>query len=152
MSISYHLDRAENLTTFTLSGEVSYREFLSTLNAYGEEGPTVFELYDARGLTGERLTTGELHTFASYLSRHADSRPAGGRTAVLVADELDYGISRMLSLLIEDTTTYDVEVFHDLDAARRWLASGSSEPEPPDSDDPEDGRRQPGKDVSSGGS
>jgi hypothetical protein len=121
--IQFNIDRANDLTVFTLTGEVSFQDFLSSLNQYGKEGPTLSELYDARALKGKRLTNEEIHAFAVYLSKHADKRPAGGRTAVVVSEKVDFGLSRMLSLLTEETTGYDIEVFQDIDAAFKWIDS-----------------------------
>ena len=80
-------------------------------------------MYDARALKGKRLTNEEIHAFAVYLSKHADKRPIGGRTAVVVSEKVDFGLSRMLSILTEETTGYKIEVFQDIDAAFNWIDS-----------------------------
>jgi hypothetical protein len=128
MPITYDIDRSRDLTIFTLSGEVGYQEFISALTDYGREGTTLFELYDLRSISGKRLTTGEINSLADFLSRHPDLRPPGNKTAVVVSEDVDYGFSRMISILTEDSTVYDIEVFRDEDEAWRWLGIYSASP------------------------
>jgi hypothetical protein len=122
MPMSFTIDRCKDLTVFTLSGEVSFQEFMSVLNDYGRQGPTFLELYDLRLIGGERLTTGEMNSLADFLSKHPDLRAPGNKTAIVVSEDIDYGFSRMISILTEDTTVYNIEVFRDIDEAWKWLA------------------------------
>ena len=124
MPMTYNIDRSKDLTVFTLSGEVSFQEFISVINEYGREGPTLFELYDLRAITGRRMTSGEMNSFADFLARHPDMRKPGNKTAVVVSADIDYGLSRMISILTEETTAYDIESFRDLDEAWEWLGIG----------------------------
>jgi len=128
MPITYDIDRSRDLTVFSLSGEVGYQAFISALIDYGREGTTFFELYDLRSISGKRLTTGEISSLADFLSRHPDLRSPGNKTAVVVSEDIDYGFSRMISMLTEDTTAYDIEVFRDIDEAWKWLGINSGPP------------------------
>ena len=128
MPISYAIDRSRDLTIFTLSGVMGYQEFISALTDYGSKGPTFYELYDLRSITGKRLTSGEINSLADFLSRHPDLRPAGNKTAVVVSEDVDYGFSRMISILTEDSTVYDIEVFRDVEEGWRWLGIDSDPP------------------------
>jgi hypothetical protein len=121
MPITYDIDRSSDLTTFVLSGEVRLTDFIDTLNAYGKSGPTKFELYDARSIDGKRLTFDEMSAFADYLAKHAEIRPLGSKTAVVVTESIDFGLSRMISILTEETTDYQIEAFRDRDEALGWL-------------------------------
>jgi hypothetical protein len=128
MPITYDIDRSRDLTVFSVSGEVGYQEFISALNDYGRKGTTFFELYDLRSISGKRLTTGEISSLADFLSRHPELRSPGNKTAVVVSEDIDYGFSRMISILTEDTTAYDIEVFRDIDGAWKWLGIDSGPP------------------------
>lgn len=74
------------------------------------------------------MTSGEINSLADFLSRHPDLRPPGNKTAVVVSEDVDYGFSRMISMLTEDSTVYDIEVFWDVDEAWRWLGIDSDPP------------------------
>ena len=121
MPITFNIDRSKNLTTFYLSGEVTFQEFMKILNAYGKRGATVLELYDARLIEGKRLSNDEMNLLAEYLAKYSDKRVSGSKTAIVVSESLDYGLSRMITILTEDSTTYDIEVFRDIAEAYKWL-------------------------------
>ena len=124
MPISYDIDREKSLTTFTLSGEVSFHDFKSTLDQYREIGPTSLELYSTSGLSGKRLSSEELSMLADYLSLYKNVRQPGSKTAIVASKDLDYGLSRMISNLIEGRTVYNIRAFRNMDDARRWLSGG----------------------------
>jgi hypothetical protein len=126
MPITYEIERPANLTTFTLSGEISFQDFLNTLNRYGEAGPTLFEIYDARPLAGRRLSAEEMDMLADYLSRYFNVRPLGSKTAIVVSGDLDFGLSRMLETLTEGKTVYNIQAFRDMDDAKAWLESSDA--------------------------
>ena len=121
MPIHFNIDRSKNLTTFTMTDEVTFPEFMQTLNAYGKRGPTVRELYDARLLQGKRPTSNEMNILADYLSKYSDKRTSGSKTAIVVSKSIDFGLSRMLSLLTEYTIEYEIEVFREITEAIQWL-------------------------------
>jgi hypothetical protein len=121
MPITFNIDRSKSLTTFTLSGEVTFQEFTQILNSYGKQGATVQELYDARSLEGKRLSSEEMNMLAKYLAKYSDKRTSGSKTAIVVSETIDFGLSRMISLLTEYTTAYEIEVFRNMAEAHQWL-------------------------------
>jgi hypothetical protein len=121
MSIKFAIDRTKNLTVFRLYGEVTLSEFIDTLNVYGKNKPTKFELYDLRELSGERFATNEIQGLASFLAAHAEKRVSGSKTAVVVSQTIDYGLSRMISMLTEGQVPYMIEVFRSVQDANQWL-------------------------------
>ena len=121
MPITFIIDRSKNLTTFTMTGEVFFHEFMQILNAYGKQGPTLQEVYDARSIEGKRPTTDQMNMLAEYLTKYSDKRASGSKTAIVVSESIDFGLSRMLSLLTDDNTTYDIEVFRNIAEAYQWL-------------------------------
>jgi hypothetical protein len=121
MSISYTIDREKDLTTFALSGELSFHDFKSTLDLYREIGPTSLELYNTSSLSGKRLSSNELNMLADYLSQYNDIRPPGSKTAIVASGDLDYGLSRMISILTEGRTVYNIQAFRSMDEANEWL-------------------------------
>lgn len=122
MPISFEIDRAKDFTTFTIQGEISLSELLDAMDSYVKSGVTHSELYDVRQQTGERLTSSDIDAVVHYFRRSTGVRPANSKTAVLVADVLDYGISRMIQILTEVAgVPFKVEVFRSLEKALAWL-------------------------------
>ncbi|MBL0713812.1 MAG: hypothetical protein JJV98_08930 [Desulfosarcina sp.] len=122
MPISIKTDRSKDMTLFTVRGTVTLAELTEVLNAYGKTGPTRSELYDMRALEGERLSRDEIDALASYIKRFTPTtRPTDSRTAIVVTEDVDYGIARMIALVTEDEVPFRVEVFRTIEAAEDWI-------------------------------
>ncbi len=123
MPIQFEIDRDRNLTTFTLQGQVKLAEMLEALNAYGKGGVTLNELYDVRQLAGERISAEDIEAVANYFKQYGRVRPDNSKTAILVTNELDYGLSRMIQLLTDGSVPFRINVFRTLESAMAWLAT-----------------------------
>ncbi len=123
MPIAYQINRFRDLTIFTLSGQVLFSELTDSLSAYGKDGTTVYELYDLRKLTGERLSNAEIERLVGYFNLFANNRPDNSKTAVVVRADIDFGISKTVALLtdIDGVVPYKINVFRDMDQAVKWL-------------------------------
>ena len=78
----------------------------------------------------ESASSQEIMRRASMLGEHREL--FGGRAAVVVSDELHFGLSRIGSAWA-DGHGVNVEVFRDLDAAVVWLRRGLGSPQVSDS-------------------
>lgn len=123
MSIVYQISRSRDITVFTLTGEVTFSELTDSLREYGEDGPTLLELYDLRELTGERLSQTDIDRLVEFLNQSASYRPNNSKTAVVVEEDIDFGISKTVALLtlIDGVVPYQVNVFRVMNEAERWL-------------------------------
>ena len=110
MPIDFRIDGAQDLTVFNLTGQVTLSELIDTLDAYGKSDPTFYEIYDAREVDGDRLTAAEIQKLAVYLKSHADRRALGSKIDVIVSNDIDFGIPRMISSLIDQEVPYKMEV------------------------------------------
>ena len=121
MPIQFQIDRDRDLTTFTLQGQVTLSEMLEAMNSYGKSGVTLNELYDVRKLAGERISTGDIEAVANYFQKYGGARPENSKTAVLIAEALDYGLSRMIQSLTEGNVPFLINVFETFEDAIAWL-------------------------------
>ena len=121
MPIRFETNPDRELTTLTLTGQLTLDEMIEGLQEYGESGPTRLELYDARGLEGERISTEEVDKLVAYFQKFPDVRGARSRTAVLVNTNLDFGLTRMVALLTESRVSFEVNVFKTMEDAKAWL-------------------------------
>jgi hypothetical protein len=126
MPIHFEIDRTKNLTTFTLQGQVTLREMVDALNAYGKSGVTLNELFDVRELAGERIASKDIDAVARYFKRHGGVRPENSKTAVLVDEVFDYGLSRMIQIYTEGEVPFKIRIFKTMGEAMAWLAGGPS--------------------------
>lgn len=122
MPISYTIDRAKDLTLFTATDDVTYDDALTALGAYTKEGYTRFELFDFRNGTGRSFSTEQIELMLEMGKTNVGLRPAGGKTALVVSQDIDYGLSRVFQTLSEiEGITWEVEVFRSMDEAYEWL-------------------------------
>ena len=121
MPINFDIDRAKNLTTLTLTGQVTLAEMVDALNSYGKSGVTLNELYDVRDLAGERITSQDVEAVVGYFKQYGGARPENSKTAVLVSEVLDYGISRMIQIFTEGEVPFKIEIFKTMEEAMAWL-------------------------------
>jgi len=101
-----------------VSGPVQYDDLLAHMNAeVRDQAQPYEELIDARGATA-RFSSKEVRQFITVLERLArDSRL--GPTAVVVSDDVTYGMVRMVSMFMDEICA--IEPFRDLEEAKRWL-------------------------------
>lgn len=121
MPITIDRNPEAGLTLFTLSGRVAFTEFIELMKSYGNAGPTRNEIYDARALTGERFSRSDIEALAAYLKKFPDIREPGSKTVVVVNEDIDYGITRMIDILTESYVPFEVNVFRSWDEAVKWL-------------------------------
>jgi hypothetical protein len=121
MPVTFDRNPDNDLTTFLFTGVVSIQEFISQLDAYKAAGLTGRELYDVRGLEGERFSTADIDYLAEYLQQQRVSRRAGSKTAVVVKTDVDFGLTRMVSLLTDPFVNFEIEAFRSFDDAVSWL-------------------------------
>ena len=121
MPIHFEIDPDRELAIITVTGRLTLAELVEGLHDYGKAGATRLELYDARGLEGERITTSEVDTLVEYIQKFPHVRGAESRTVVVVNTNLDFGITRMVSLLTEASVSFEVNVFRSMEEAEAWL-------------------------------
>lgn len=121
MPVTVENSDIDELTRITLTGEVSFPDFIQALNAYGAGGPTRLELYDVRGLEGERFSNADIDLLIDYFRRHPNRRPAQGKTAIVLSQTVDLGLTRMVSLLSDGIVNFEIEAFESISEAMDWL-------------------------------
>ena len=118
MAFSHEVDRNARRMVTHVSGPVEYDDLLAHMNAeVRDRGQSYAELIDARGATA-RFSSEQVRKFVAVLERLArDSRL--GPTAVVVSDDVTYGMVRMLGMFVDETCA--IEPFRDPEDAKRWL-------------------------------
>ncbi len=120
-----------DLTQFIVEGEFAFEAQMETLRAFYEGEYTHNVLWDLRTYTGERISSRQLQRMVTYFVDHTDKR-AGGKTAMVVQNDLDYGLARMGSAIAE-VSQYRCEfaVFRTCEDAMDWLAGAPGTRKPP---------------------
>ena len=115
----------QNFTWFTLKSIVTVDEWINTLNDYGNQGLTKYELYDLQNapIDAEQFTSEDINKIVSLASINSHLRPPNGKSAIVAKENVVFGLSRMFSLLseMEASITWETNVFDSLAEAVAWL-------------------------------
>ncbi len=67
------------------------------------------------------MPSGDLERIADYAMLHSEKR-AGGKSAIIVSRDLEYGLSRVLDTLSDiRKVTVQLEIFRSVEEANQWL-------------------------------
>ncbi len=121
MQVNIKADHDNQLTIHTVTGEPSFQDSMATFKNFYEGKPTQNVLWDFRKASLARISTKEIEAVLYYVQRHVEKRK-GGKTAVLVSKNLEYGISRMVQALTEiKDIPLKIEIFRSIEEAMQWL-------------------------------
>jgi hypothetical protein len=116
-------DLDKQLTTFVVIGEVSLDETLEQLLGFYSGDPTPLAMWDLRQANVETFFSPQLESMVELMAQHIEKRK-GGKAALLLADDLAFGLARMLE------TKWDIlnlplklQTFRDHAKALKWLTS-----------------------------
>jgi hypothetical protein len=112
--IEYHYSPEQRLLTVTVSGRVTADEFH---RGFPDVPVGTLELVDMTRAKGAEVSASAVHGFA-HVDRSSPTRIT--RMAIVANTSVGYGMARMYETLMEGSGT-EVQVFRELEAARRWL-------------------------------
>ena len=119
--ITTKADRDSRVTIHTVTGEPSYEEIMDVLTSFYGKHPTKNSLWDIRSTSLVRLSNKDLQFFADYSLWYGWVR-AGGKTAFVVSNDIDYGILRMKEAYGKYAGfPFMIKVFHSMDEAIKWI-------------------------------
>ena len=115
------VDKARNLTTFTVSGKVAGEELMEAMTAFLTGEATLLSLWDCTDVDDIEISSEQIGAFVDDAKRLGEAR-RGGRTAWVVPTQFGYGLGRMATILSElRDVPFEAQVFRSLDEAKRWL-------------------------------
>ncbi|HEX3037268.1 MAG TPA: hypothetical protein VHT73_19460 [Thermodesulfobacteriota bacterium] len=110
-----------DLTAFTVVGEVDVEQMLSQIISFLTGEPTQLVLWDITVGSLERISSNDVQMIVERAKPFSDRRK-GGRTAIVCLRDLEYGISRMFQNFADIMQVpFEINVFRNLEKAREWL-------------------------------
>jgi hypothetical protein len=109
------------VTLRKIIGDVTIDEMLNALREYYAGQVTRNWVWDLSNGSVRSLTSNDMKLIAELVLQHAHSR-AGGKTAIVAPNDLDYGISRMLNIYAElGNILFQTQTFRTLSEAAKWI-------------------------------
>ena len=123
MDNSFKIDLARTLVEMKISGIFNFTEFRSFFESilnHPDFRPGFKIFCDARGMDFSNMTRSDVDEIVKF-DKDILERRGHGRTAFLVNDDLQFGMSRMVELQRDERHRKPLNVFKSPDKARRWL-------------------------------
>lgn len=123
MSIRADKDDNQQLTIFTVSGELDFEYLLAYMKSYNEDfALTRSCIWDFSPSTGgEVISENQLGYFAAIMKQYAFESPVS-KMGFVIQGDLGFGLARMLSTFEElYDVTLDAKAFLSMEEAAAWL-------------------------------
>jgi len=89
MPIKFDIDYSGDLTSFTVTGAVTFKDVIETLDPYLKAGLTKYRLFDVSEGTFKKLTFKQIDGIVDWTKNNSDKRPAGSKTAYVISKDAD---------------------------------------------------------------
>jgi hypothetical protein len=130
MPITHAIDRSRRRLVTAAQGDVTYLEIVAHLELERDDGGLPLSEFIDASLATVNSSAMEVQLIVDRL-RSLGRQNALGPTAILVGDDVSYGVMRMLETLVEDVS--DIRPFRGRDEAEEWL-NAIPMPRPPAQD------------------
>jgi hypothetical protein len=121
MPITSHIDKAKDLTVFTVTDVLSFDKVMPVIKTFYDGDPTKHVLWDLIDTTDVQITSEEVETIVNFGPRYEGKR-ASGKTAFVAQKDIFFGLSRMFEIQSSiRKAPYPIMVFRSRDEAYQWL-------------------------------
>ena len=113
--------KEKDLTIHTVSGSLTVQVVYDELDRYYAGPVTMHILWDVTRADLSSWETDQIVSLVKKVKEHSHVR-AGGKTAIVISKNLDFGISRMYQAYAErEKIDFEIGVFRDIEKAVLWL-------------------------------
>jgi hypothetical protein len=120
-----HIKRKHQLTIYKCSGIIPTQELFDSAKFFFHSEPTLNHLWDTTDADLSQVKGNELEELAKLTKQYAPER-AGGRTAFVAPDDLNFGLARMYATYSEITGfQVEMKVFRTHKEAEQWISAAS---------------------------
>ena len=123
VAISTRVDTEKRVRVHTVTGPLFLDELMGTLKGiYSSEDfdPAFDVLWDIRDADVSSFSHEEIVRLRDLVTGHWGVE-GGSRAALIVSEDLSYGLARMYGSLIESSSASELRVFRNMEDALNWL-------------------------------
>lgn len=112
---------SQNLTVFTVTGDVTGKELIDATTAYLTGQATLHTLWDCTSAGTVEISSDDIEEIVENAKRLGGARK-GGKTAWVWSEQFGYGLSRMATIKADlRAVPFEARVFHTIAEAKSWL-------------------------------
>jgi hypothetical protein len=116
-------DDENDLTVFTVKGELTAKEILHFASEYYAKKTTRLVLWDVTSGTAGAISNDDFRQIAEQMKNYTSKRK-GGKTAFVVKSNLDFGLGRMYGAFAEiEHLPVAYRTFRTIEEAKNWIFS-----------------------------
>ena len=114
-------DYKNNLTLHKVEGILTFEETKNKIEEYYQGTITKYTLWEFTKAEVSKISTSEIQEIVKVARKFAHMRK-GGRTALVLHQDLSYGLGRMFEAFSEiESIPYEIRCFRGFIEAREWL-------------------------------
>jgi len=118
------LDPENNLTIYTVTGEVTVQDIIQKVKAFYAREPTQLVLWDLTEANLSKIPSEDIIQIIYVIKKLSTSRK-GEKTAMVFSSKFGYGLGRMFTAFSEmEETGIEYGSFHSVKEAKQWLGIG----------------------------
>lgn len=115
------LDPDNNLTIYTVNGEVTVQDIVQKVKAFYAGEPTKLVLWDFTEANLSKIPSEDIIQIIYNIKKLVHSRK-GQKTALVFSSKFGYGLGRMFTAFSEiEKTGIEYGSFHSVEEAKQWL-------------------------------
>jgi hypothetical protein len=123
VEISIQIDNRKNIRWHVVKGVIDVRdlaEYLKGIYASSDTNSEMNSFWDLQNADFSSVTSDDVRVFMGYVG-NIWGKGGNSKAALVVSNDLDFGLSRMFQIMMEGATSSAIEVFKDIDAAKQWI-------------------------------
>lgn len=125
--IQKHIENEKQLTIHNCSGTILKEELIDAVKALYTSGPTRNYLWDITGADLSQIKADDLQEIVETATQYASIRK-GGRTAIVSASSVGFGLGRMYKAFAENVgLQIEINVFRSPEEAKEWISASPGE-------------------------
>jgi len=123
MDISAEIDKQKNIRWHVVRGRIDVRElaeYLKGIYASSDSNSEMNVFWDLQKADFSSVSSDDVRTFMAYVGK-IWGKGGKSKAALVVSNDLDFGLSRMYQIMMEGATSSAIEVFKDKKRAKEWI-------------------------------
>ena len=123
MKILTEINTKINLRTHIIKGAIDIVKitgYLKELYSSSDFNSEMNVIWDLREADFSSISSKEVKSLMEYVGKRW-GKSGNNKAALIVSQDLDYGMSRMYQILMEGVTPSQISIFKDINEAKEWM-------------------------------
>ena len=125
MNVTTNINKKDNLRIHKVTGRIVFDKLMEALNeiySKPDHNPEMNTLWDLRDADVSSFPSVQVQHIQSFVSKYW-GKSGKSRSALIVSEDVAYGLSRMYEIMSEGKTAGKIMVFRDYEEALKWVNS-----------------------------